>query len=102
MMSWDLNTKILTLSLLTVNVGLSGMKSDAAGVPEDAQKRAIIESAALASVAAYLSKNWWPVVFPAVYLSFDYVWSQKTRHAPQILASEDKDEYVEYSATGGE
>lgn len=96
-MSWDMNTQTLGLSLLTVNVGLSGMKFDAAGVSEQLQKRALIESAVLASVAAYLSRNWWPVVFPTVYLGFDYLWSNRRGHAPQILASEDKAEYLEYA-----
>lgn len=96
-MSWKLDTGVLTLSVVTVNVGLSGMKFDAAGVPIDAQKRALFESAVLASVAAYLSKNWWPLIFPAVYLGFDYAWSMNHGHAPQIMALDDKQDYVEYA-----
>lgn len=96
-MSWEMNTQTLGLSLLTVNVGLSGMKTDAAGVSTEQQQRALIETAVLASVAAYLSRNWWPIVFPVVYLGFDYAWSNSRGHAPQVLASPDKGEYLEYS-----
>lgn len=95
-MSWRMDTSVLGLSLLTVNVGLSGMKTDAAGVPPDAQHRALAETAILAGVAAYLSRNYWPVVFPALYLGFDYAWSTRRNQAPQALASDDKSEYVEY------
>lgn len=95
-MSWHMDTSVLGLSLLTVNVGLSGMKFDAAGVSSDVQTRALIEAATLATTAAVLSRNWWPLVFPAIYLTADYVWSTNRGHAPQVLADE-APEYLEDS-----
>lgn len=88
-----MDTTVLGLSLLTVNVGLSGMKTDAAGVPTDAQHRALAETAVLAGVAAYLSHNWWPAVFPVLYLGFDYAWSMRHGQPPQVMASENTEDY---------
>lgn len=97
MYSWEMNPKILGLSLLTINVGVAGMQANAAGVPKDAQKRALVETLALSALAAHLSRNVWPVVFPLVYLAVDYAWATANGHPPQVGASEDKTDYGEYA-----
>lgn len=89
-----MSPKILTLSLLTINVGVAGMRSNAAGVPDDVQKRALVETIALAALAAHLSRNFWPVVFPLTYLAIDQSWSMAHSKPPQIGASENPSQYT--------
>jgi hypothetical protein len=94
-MGWKMDASVLPLTFITVNVGVSGMAANAAGVPTETQLRGFVETVLIGAFAAHLSKSYWPLVGPLAYLAFDYVWSTRRGHAPEIGASEDKDEYPE-------
>lgn len=50
------------------------MNSSGYGTRADKKQKALVETAALAVMSAYLTRSFWPIVTPGIYLAFNYGW----------------------------
>jgi hypothetical protein len=96
-MNWNVEPSTLGLMFITVDVGVSGMRANAAGVSQEQQIRGIVETVLIGGAAAFLSRSWWPLAAPLMYLAFDHAWCTYYGHAPEIGASEDEGVYSDGS-----
>ena len=84
-MDWRLDSETVGLSLLTLAPGFASSEASPIAANE-ARVRALVETGIIAAVAAHVSKSWWPLAFPAFYLSYDWVWLRvRSAQKPEVI-----------------
>lgn len=75
--SWKLDPAVLGLSFLAIAPGLGGDGTATAAYP----KRAMVETAAVGIIGTLVSKSFWPLAAPILYMAYDYAWSKYSNEA---------------------
>jgi hypothetical protein len=75
--SWKLDPAILGLAFLAIAPGVAGEGTATATFP----KRAMYETAAVGIIGTLVSKSWWPIAAPVLYLGYDFLWNKYSDEA---------------------
>lgn len=88
-MNWKLDPATLGLTFLAISPGFGGPGSTDA-VLSDARRKALTETMVIGISGAFVTKSYWPIVGPLIYLFADECWRQSRagRSVSDIIVSE--------------